>query len=361
MHLIKRLIAKLYSVKSRWSSTVASLADPAEEARRLRYIRRERFIITDLIAAWLTASQQFHILDGGARSAFDDPRWNAFDPGRVRLYGFEVDEKECTDLNRLARERGLDYHYFPVGLWSQPTRITFYENKSPGGGSFFPQNTAFTNRWKFENTEQKFFARDMFYPTGTAEWDLTSVEVWASNNGVDDLDFLKLNVQGAELEILKGMGGLLDGVIGIQTEISFVESYRDRPFFADIDAFLRQHHFMFFDLIGHHCLGRAGSPITARHAPGLYPLFGQLMEGHGVYFKDPIDMVHRGIDIRHLSLPKLLKLVCFAEVYGQIEYAFELLYWLGERLRQEGDHVHAGQVVAIADKALATYRAYTGG
>ena len=334
---------------------------PEEDPERLRYIRRERLIITDLIAAWLPANHQFLILDGGARSAFDDPRWNVFDPGRVRLFGFEVDEKECADLNRLARERGLDYHFFSVGLWSRPARKTFYENKSSGGGSFFAQNSDFTNRWKFENAEQKFLAREMFYPTGTTEWDLTSVEVWARNNGVDDLDFMKLNVQGAELEILKGMGGLLEGVIGIQTEISFVESYRHRPFFTDIDAFLRQHHFMFFDLIGHHCIGRAESPLTARHAPGLYPLYGQLIEGHAVYFKDPIDMVQRGISISHLSVPKLLKLICFAEIYGQIEYAFELLYWLGERLRRQDDARQAEQIVTLADKALATYRAYTGG
>lgn len=361
MHLIKRLIAKLYSIKSRWSSTGASLADPAEEARRLRYIRRERFIMTDLITAWLPTGQQFHILDGGARSAFDDPRWNAFDPGRVRLFGFEVDERECAELNRLARERNFDYHYFPIGLWSRPTRVTFHENKSPGGGSFYRQNTDFTNRWKFENREQKFLARNIFYPVGTSEWNLTSVDAWARENRVTDLDFLKLNVQGAELEILKGMGSLLDGVIGIQTEISFVESYRNRPFFADIDVFLRQHDFMFFDLIGHHCIGREGSPITAYHAPGLFPLFGQLIEGHGVYFKDPIDMVQRGVDISHLSLPKLLKLVCFAEIYGQIEYAFELLYWLGERLRQQDDPSQAEQIVALADKAVKTYRAYMGG
>jgi len=216
---------------------------PEEDPERLRYIRRERLIITDLIAAWLPANHQFLILDGGARSAFDDPRWNVFDPGRVRLFGFEVDEKECADLNRLARERGLDYHFFSVGLWSRPARKTFYENKSSGGGSFFAQNSDFTNRWKFENAEQKFLAREMFYPTGTTEWDLTSVEVWARNNGVDDLDFMKLNVQGAELEILKGMGGLLERVIGIQTEISLSNrivtdpfSQTSTPFFANITS-----------------------------------------------------------------------------------------------------------------------------
>ena len=336
-------------------------AQKMEDPQQLRYARRERFILTDLITAELHENQKFHILDGGARSAFDDPRWNVFDPGRICLFGFEVDEKECVELNNLAKDRKLDYHFFSTGLWNRPSRRTFYENKSPGGGSFYPQNTSFTNRWKFENSNQKFFAKDIFYPSGTSEWDLTNIETWASAKGVNDLDFLKLNVQGAELEILHGMGHLLDNVIGLQVEISFVESYRDRPFFADIDIFLRQHHFMFFDLIGHHCIGRAQSPLTAYHTPGLNGLFGQLIEGHGVYFKDPIDMIHRGVDIDHLSTTKILKLACFAEIYGQVEYAFELLYWLIEHLRQEKDIQKDEQVSRLAENALSSYRAYMGG
>lgn len=42
---------------------------------------------------------------------------------------------------------------------------------------------------------------------------------------------MKLNVQGVELEILRGGASFVDGTIGILAEISFVESYRNRPFF----------------------------------------------------------------------------------------------------------------------------------
>jgi FkbM family methyltransferase len=326
-----------------------------------QYIRRERFMMTDLVSERLPETERFTILDGGAREALSDPRWQAFDARRVRLFGFEPDEREVDELNRIAAERGLDYRYYATGLWSRQTNVTFYENKSPGGGSFYAQNTSLTDRWKFANTEKKFASRDIFYPTGTSEWKLTSVREWARLNAIVDIDFMKLNVQGAELEILLGCGDLLDNVVGLMAEVSFVESYRERPFFSDIDSFLRSRNFTFFDLIGLHYMGRIRSPITARHAPGLYPLWGQLIEGHGVYFKDPIDIERRGLNTDHVPLFKLLKLVCFAEMFGQNEFAFELLDWLISRQRRLGDIHGEALATSILGAAEALYKQIAGG
>lgn len=365
IHKILRRLANLFKHK-RAPAPLAQAVEtpqepPASQSLIDRYTRREGFIITDLVSTHLAESERFAILDGGAREALSDPRWRGFDPQRVRLYGFEPDEREVAELNRNAAERGLDYRYYAAGLWSKSTTLTFYENKSPGGGSFYPQNTGLTNRWKFANTEQKFLSRDIFFPTGTSEWKLTSVNHWASENGVRDLDFMKLNVQGAELEILMGCGNLLDTVIGLMVEVSFVESYHNRPLFSDIDSFLRSRQFTFFDLIGHHYMGRARSPITARHAPGLYPLWGQLIEGHGVYFKDPIELEKRGYLSDGMSLSKLLKLTCFAEMFGQNEYAFELLEWLAMRQQRLGDKEGETHVNSILATAVEKYRHITGG
>jgi FkbM family methyltransferase len=333
----------------------------AEDDLRQQYTRRERFIITDLVSEYLPPDERFFILDGGAREALDDPRWRVFDHKRVTLHGFEVDPVECEKLNHIVKEMGLDYHYHPVGLWSREAKLPFYENKAPGGGSFYPQNVALTNRWKFQNKETLFYARDMFYPTNTVEAKLTSIDHWAEEAGITKIDFMKLNVQGAELEILEGSESIIDGVIGIQVEVSLVESYHERPMFADIDRFLRQQGFTFFDFIGHHCIGRASSPITAQHCPGLYPLWGQLIEGHGVYFRDPIDLEAKGRDIRHLTAQKILKLACFAEIYGQAEFAFELLRWLSERLSRLGKELRATEVEHLLDQATNRYRSILGG
>ena len=334
-------------------------AAPAEvDETRQKYTRRERFIITDLISESLPPGERFLILDGGAREAFADPRWRVFERDRLTLHGFEVDPTECKKLNQAAKEMGLDHHYHPVGLWSREAKLPFYENKAPGGGSFYAQNTSLTNRWKFENKEALFYAREMFYPTGTADMTVTSIDEWALRADIDDIDFMKLNVQGAELEILEGARGLLDRVIGVQAEVSFVDSYHERPLFADVDRHLRGRGFTFFDLIGHHCIGRGESPVTAQQCPGLYPLWGQLIEGHGVYFKDPIDLEARGQD-SEFTVQKLLKLICFAEIYGQAEFAFELLGWLQRRLSTRQD-AEVDRITRVLTEATQRYREILG-
>ncbi len=325
---------------------------------RDRYITRKGFIIADLICEKLPSDEKFLILDGGARAAHADPRWSVLDPKRLRLYGFEPDKPEVDRLNSESRKRGLDFRYFDGALWSHATDVTFYENKSPGGGSCYPQNTTLTHRWKFENHTDLFLSRDIFYPIGETQWRTTSLDDWSKTTGIGDLDFIKLNVQGAELEILKGSATLLDSVVGIMTEISFVESYHQRPFFSDIDAFLRTNNFAFFDLIGLHYMGRASSPVTTRHLPGLYPLWGQLIEAHGVYFKDPIDMAARGVSIDHFDRNKLLKLACLSEIFGQIEYAFELLIWTEGLLKTRGDPEGAQLTSDIWSEAEQRYKKY---
>jgi FkbM family methyltransferase len=317
-------------------------------AMRTRYTTRQGFILTDIISRKLGVDERFTILDGGAREALSDPRWQVFDPSRVRLFGFEPDTAEVENLNKEAADRGLDYQYFPGALWGTQTEVTFYENKSPGGGSCFPQNTDLTDRWKFQNQQDAFMSTDIFYPTGTQQWQTTTLDDWAEKRGGADIDFMKVNVQGAELEILRGGETLLPNVIGIMAEISFVESYKDRPFFSDIDSYLRAAGFEFFDMIGLHYMGRSASDVTASHLPGLYPLWGQLIEAHGVYFRDPIRCEQKGEDMSAFTLEKVLKLVAFAEVFGQVEYAFELLGWLEKHLQSKGNDKEASDIAELS-------------
>lgn len=330
----------------------ATSIPPEDDQVRTRYLRRERFLVCDAVADFVSLNERFTILEGGAADSFSDTRWQAFDPARKRLYGFEPNREECDALNAKSREMGLDYRFYPIGLWREPCRLPLYENKSGGGTSFYRQDTALTDRWKFESSTVTRLAKDTFYPTGTSEWDLTTIDKWAAETGVSDIDFLKLNVQGAELDILQGATSILDNVIGMQVEVAFVVSYRDRPMFADVDKFLRSKGFTFFELIGHHCIGRADSPITAQQAPGLYGLYGQMIEAHGVYFRDPIDMLNQGQRIDHLTTAKLLKLAGFAEMYGQHEFCFELLRWLSRR---------DPKIDAMTQRCLETYRHYVGG
>jgi len=63
-----------------------------------------------------------------------------------------------------------------------------------------------------------------------------------------EIDLLKLDLQGYELEALKGCGRLLERIKIISTEIEFVALYDGQPLFGDIDVFLRAHGFRLLNL-----------------------------------------------------------------------------------------------------------------
>lgn len=64
----------------------------------------------------------------------------------------------------------------------------------------------------------------------------------------DMIDILKLDLQGYELEALKGCGQLLKNSKIITTEVEFVYLYEDQPLFSDIDVFLRKKGFNLLNL-----------------------------------------------------------------------------------------------------------------
>ena len=62
-----------------------------------------------------------------------------------------------------------------------------------------------------------------------------------------DIDILKLDLQGYEMEALKGCSGILDSIKVITLEVAFIKAYENQPLFGDIDLFLRDNNFRLFN------------------------------------------------------------------------------------------------------------------
>lgn len=322
-----------------------------------------RLRLTPLLLEMLPPDERIVVLDGGARDAHADPRWRELPPGRLAFHGFEPDPPECERLNKTLRELGYAGAYHPIGLWKDDGDLPFHVNKASGGSSFLDQNQAVTDRWRFENPHQTSLAREIFRPERTVRMPVTSIPNWAAREGVGAIDFCKLNVQGAELDILAAADGpLLASMLGVLAEVGFVESYVGRPYFSDIDVFMRRAGFTFFDLVAHHYVGRADSPVVAQHLPAalgrlgqLVSSWGQLIEGHALYLRDPIAAEREGRRLSQSAL-QTIKLAVVAEVFGQVEYAFELVQWHAARLRAEGNEGEAQRLDAIVAEAASRYR-----
>ena len=57
-------------------------------------------------------------------------------------------------------------------------------------------------------------------------------------------DFVKLDTQGTELYILKGMQHTLTrSIFSVEVEVEFIEMYQDQPLFNEVDSFMRERRF----------------------------------------------------------------------------------------------------------------------
>lgn len=138
---------------------------------------------------------------------------------------------------------------------------------------------------------------------------------------IDALDFLKLDVQGFELEVLRGGRVKLGAAVAVQAEVSFVPLYEGQPPLGEIDLELRARGFVphaFVDqkrwIIAPMCIGG-----------DLRRPLNQMLEADLVYVRD-----FRRLD--YLSEEQLKHLALVAHhCYGSFDLALICLVELERR------------------------------
>lgn len=99
---------------------------------------------------------------------------------------------------------------------------------------------------------------------------------------IDDIDFLKIDVQGAELMIFENGEEHIRNAVAVQAEVSFVPLYVGQPSFGDIDVYLRRLGFAPHSFAGVKRWALAPTVFNDNpRAPG-----NQLLEADIVYVKD---------------------------------------------------------------------------
>lgn len=212
------------------------------------------------------------ILDIGAALG-EEPNYQCLmDIKRGRLIGFEPDTDACRQLNLRF---GEPHRFFPLFLGDG--KPTIYHQTNWGQTvSLFKPNTPLLEMFQW--------LAEVVLPVAEHAVVTTRLDDIAE---IDDVDFIKIDVQGSELAILSNASRALSNAVLIQIEVSFVESYVGQPMFSDVDAFLRQSGFQFHDFAG---FGRrAFKPLSNPANPSPHPLlraFRQKIWGDAYYVKD---------------------------------------------------------------------------
>lgn len=107
-------------------------------------------------------------------------------------------------------------------------RVSFFEMKT--GSSVFPENSP--------------------YPRRTVEKQVVTLDALLEDNGISRVDLLKLDVQGYEVEVLKGGRRALQECQVVLTEASLLSVNQGSPRAAELINFIENADFRLFDICG---------------------------------------------------------------------------------------------------------------
>lgn len=101
---------------------------------------------------------------------------------------------------------------------------------------------------------------------------------------IDRVDFLKMDTQGSELDILNHGMDVLKDCVAIQLEISYLPLYEDQPCFGEVDVYLRKWGFIPHSFID---IKKWSIAPLVKNGDERIP-FNQLLESDIIYIKNPI-------------------------------------------------------------------------
>jgi FkbM family methyltransferase len=170
------------------------------------------------------------VVDIGANPIGADPPYKRMlDQGLCTVVGFEP---QAEALAELQRRKGPRESYFPY-LVADGEPHTLHVCAAPGMTSLLKPDARMLSLF------QPFTEFGQVVSTATVQTRrLDDVAEIAS------LDFLKIDVQGAELAVFRGGRDKLAPAVAVQTEVSFVPLYEGQPLFGDIDRELRAQGFI---------------------------------------------------------------------------------------------------------------------
>jgi len=280
-----------------------------------------------LVKAKIFANDPVVIVDVGARGGFNDEWWVFGDAARI--YCFEPDEAECAVLAKRAPDHVT---YIPEALAAASGRARLYRTKLPWSAGLYKTNAAYFGR---------LLNRDNALPAGESEIAVTTLSDVVARYGIPAIDFVKLDAEGAELDILKGVPqrALGGAILGVLSEVRFQREINHSPNFAELDVFLHRHGLSLFDLQFHRQsrhllpypqLDDYRLPTGERFF--AYTTRGQIQDGDALYFRDLLIPANEA-SVAASSPRQILKLCALFEIYSLNDCAAELISTYRDRLR----------------------------
>jgi FkbM family methyltransferase len=239
--------------------------------------------------------------------------------GLLDLIGFEPDPKGLDALNAKKKPNEV---FLPYAI-GDGRRHTLRVCHAPGLSSILKPSHTVMDLFHFMSDLAQVKARH--------EVDTMCLDDIPETAGAD---FIKLDIQGAELMALQGATQRLRDVVALQIETNFIPMYENQPLFAEIDQFMRGQGFMLHKLFDQQ--SRMLRPFAVGSNPHV--IGSQLGWADAVYVRD----------LTRLDLLTDRQLLALAIIAYNFYASFDLvLLPLGEHDRRHGHKLQANYLLKL--------------
>ncbi len=158
------------------------------------------------------------------------------------VFGFEPDSENFKFLEK--RFDGCSQVHISNAAVGHTTEKGFlHRNNYDATHSLLPINRTEINRWADGSD---------FEEEGILEVEQVTLDSFCAKNRINQIDILKLDIQGGELLAFQGAEELLraQAIKCIFCEVEFRSLYKDQPLFWDISSYLSSMGYYFVNIVG---------------------------------------------------------------------------------------------------------------
>ena len=202
------------------------------QLNRLRYESHKTDDHSNLISK-LLVDNKLIALDVGAQGGFFES--NIFAKKYNNFFDSILVEPLSNEAEKLSKK---NYKVITKGLWSTNCKKKLYVlGKRLGSSSMYKPSK---DNYDLYNFKKKDFS--LFDITNEIEVECTTANESLNKLNIKHLDFLKIDTQGSELEILKGLGEYRPLIIKVEAQV--VPMYEDVPNWSELMNYLYKINYM---------------------------------------------------------------------------------------------------------------------
>jgi FkbM family methyltransferase len=186
------------------------------------------------------------IFDIGACEGEDAVRYSRLFPNAT-IYVFEPRPDNLTKIKSNFKDYNItSARVFDVALSSSKGTATFYLSSGK------PNNTSESDEWDYGNKSSSLLPpsekmrehTEWLQFKDTLEVVTERLDTLCEREKVDIIDFIHMDVQGAELMVLQGAGGMINRIKAVWMEVEAVELYKGQPLKSDVEQFMLANDFI---------------------------------------------------------------------------------------------------------------------